>query len=122
MAVDIYASRRTNYHKIYWWKSDKKSNFELGDIVYSKAPSGFFYASESNPIQTRNDMLNGVFKVDKNTTMLKTMDDVKGINVDDIVEYHDKKWIIVDIQQTHIHKQEEFGRKITNITYFTIRS
>lgn len=122
MAVDIYASRRTNYHKIYWWKSDKKSNYDMNEVVYKKKYSGHFYASETNPVQTRSELINGAFKFDKNTTMLKTSDNVEKLDIDDIIKYDNKNWIIVDIQQSQVHKQGEFGLKITNITYLTIRS
>lgn len=121
MAIDIYQSRRTLHKKVYWWKSTEKSKYDHSDLVKSTQPSGFFYAKEESPIQKRSDIVSGAFKLDKNTTMLKTTDFLGNLNVDDIVKYHNNYWRIVDIQETHNHKQEQFMSNVSNITYITIR-
>lgn len=121
MAIDIYASRRTNYHKIYWWKSNEKAKYDHSDLVNNSKPSGFFYAKEENPIQKRSEIINNAFRVDKNTTMLKTTDKVEQLNVDDIIKHHGEFWRIVDLQVDHVHKQEEFCSNPSIITYITIR-
>lgn len=121
MAIDLSTSRRTSYHKVYWWKSVEKQKYNLSDLVKDTKPSGHFYASEESPIQKKNDIISNAFRIDKNTTMIKTSDIVNGINVDDIVKYHDEYWMIADIQEQHIHKQEQFRKRVSKITYLTLR-
>lgn len=121
MGIDIYNSRRTSHHKVYYWKGDKKNKYEMNELVYSQRPSGFFYANETNAISQRNEIVGGVFKVDKKQTMLKVNDDIGELNVDDIVKYKNKYWVVVDIQQTSSLKESEFSSKEHCVSFLTIR-
>lgn len=119
--IDIYRTRRNYYNKVLWWKAKTKEKYNLSDLVENTHYSGFFYAREETPTYNRDEVVSNTFRHQRKEIMLKTNDILKDIEVDDVVKYDNYYWRIVDFQQEDVHKQNEFCKKSSKITYIRIR-
>ena len=58
---------------------------------------------------------------DNTDITLKSMDVLTKLEPADIIEYDDEFWNVVNVQRKDIHKNTQFGKHSSYITYIRIR-
>lgn len=111
--IDLNRSRRGYNFKCLYWKRDK--NIDNDTLAHNSSPSGVFYAKiDSSTAKDKNDIA-GVFRVDRESVVLKTQD-ILDIEEDDIVEFSEKLWKVGRVSETVIQKNAEYMRHLSKET------
>lgn len=109
--VDLFHSRRTNYNKcVYWIRQEQ--NTSPSQWVAKNEPSGKFWAKPVSPKTNQGDVINGVWRVDKNHISLETDDDIEDLTQGCIVKYNEALWLVENVQGEIHNKESEFSKKI----------
>lgn len=116
---DLFTTRRTYFDRCEYWKRDAVSS-DLSAYVAENKPYGFFYAKERSP-KTRVKQQVGDYLVDETTVTIETQDKVD-ISSGDIVEFDGVVWQVLDVQVSEVHRQRQFMRNASNITYMRLKS
>lgn len=111
--VDLFHSRRTNYHKCEYWIRDKRtaSGTPSQWVLYNQS-SGFFYAKPLSVKSTQMNVVNGVWALDNNHITLETDDDVIDIDRGCIVKFDEQLWLVEAVQREIHNKESEFCKHI----------
>lgn len=119
--VDLFHSRRTNYHKCtYWVRDERNSAGSPRNWVLENQPSGKFYAKTISVKSNQMNIINGVWAVDKDYITLETDDTVDDINRGCLVNFNEELWLVENVQRQPYNKQSEFSRKIVYKTILTL--
>lgn len=121
--VDIYHSRRTNYHKCFFWiRNERRQVADLNQLVYKDKPSGSFYARETTPITNQENIVQGAWLGDRNFITIVTDDDIEDLTRGSVVKYKDKLWMVDSVQSKEHTKESEFSKKSHYTYYINLRS
>ena len=119
--VDLFHSRRTNYHKCaYWVRDERNAAGSPRNWVLENQPSGNFYAKTISVKSNQMNIINGVWAVDKDYITLETDDTVDDINRGCLVDFNEELWLVENTQRQPYNKQAEFSRKIVYKTILTL--
>ena len=119
--INLDNSRRSYNIKCKWWKSNIKAS-DLQKLGHNIKPEGIFYAREQQPSNKTEQFDSDIVKVDLQTTVIETQDNVKGISHECLVQYDGQIWIIDNVQSKMINKRSEFDRRPARITWMTLRN
>lgn len=117
--IDINTSRRTLHERCRYWKV-KDKNKDRSEIVYEQKEEGVFYAKEISAYSKDMQVIGEVFMFQSNMTTIMTMDS-NNISVNDIVEFDNKIWRVINIQRRRLMKQSQFSKKTSEITYIQLK-
>lgn len=117
--IDLYTSRRTYNIRAKYWKVDDKSK-RYNDLVYNTLPSGVFYCKYENAFNNEKNDLSRSFRFDINTIQIKTEDDIRDINSDDIVKIDDKIYLVESVQKV-INQRTTYGKRPHYTYYISLR-
>ena len=106
MGFNLFQSRRGYNEWCKWWSRNEDDDFSVDELVMNRVPSGHFMAREENPETSRDNILAGVFSVERNTITIRTPDDIYGIKAKDIVLFRGEKWFVVSIQKIKARAQQ----------------
>lgn len=110
--VDIYHSRRTNYHLCeYWIRDERTSTGTPSHWIMHKTPDGEFWAKIVSSKYNSQQQVNNVWMLDSDKLNLETDDDVK-IKRGDVVRFNDSLWLVETVQGKPHIKESEFNREI----------
>ena len=122
MSVDIYNSRRTNYHKCKYWLRDENGHNDNEQLILNKKPDGIFYARVTDT-DVRDEMaFGGVFQFNNEKLHIETSDDINGLRKNDKVEFMGKMYVVDYVSQRMINKRSEFISKNMYITSIYLRA
>ena len=111
--VDLFHSRRTNYHKCeYWIRDESNMAGSSSEWIVHNMVSGKFYAKQVRPLINRMNNIAGVWSVDMNETALFTEEDVDDLTRGSVVRFQGELWIVNSVQKTEHLKESEFRRKM----------
>ena len=122
--IDLWMSRRDKFIQCKWFSQNETEPYVGNDqIEYFQHPSGMFYAKEMNSYSLENQALGDAFLVDANNITLETSDNVKDIELNDLVEYEGFIWRVNSKTTRPVNKQRQFRRlrSISEITYLALR-
>ena len=117
--LDIFTSHRTKFNDCNYYKKIN-NGMDNNYIEYEDAPSGNFYAEESRAYQENTQIVNGVM-LRSYTVGIKTEDDIKDLEVNDLVEWDDEKWRVTDIQKAKIVKENQFMKEVHYEYYVSLK-
>ncbi len=121
MINSIFTSRRDMPHLCRYWKQDETEYYDKNEIGYKKKAEGEFYAKEVSSQQNSSQVVGGVFMFDNNTVSLKTNDDIENMRKNDIVEYNEEFWRVIDIQKKPIRKNSQFMKRQIYTYYISLK-
>lgn len=111
--IDIFHSRRTNYHRcMYWVRDERTASGTPEQWVTMNLPSGSFYGKSVSPSNNQMNVVNGVWALDNNFITLETDDEIDDISRGSIVKFDDKLWIVENVQKTIHSRESEYSKKI----------
>lgn len=111
--VDLFHSRRANYHKCEYWIRDKRAQSGTpSQWVLMNVSSGFFWAKPLSVKSTQMNVINGTWASDRNNITLETDDDVIDIDRGCIVKFDDQLWLVEAVQREIHNKESEFCKHI----------
>lgn len=117
--IDMYHSRRTNFVKCHYYRRDEKIN-DLDRYVLEAKPTGCFYAKPFSPKNRHNQDIANTFRFSEHTLTIMTEDDIDDLEENNIVEYRNKTYVVVDIQrENHVRESQYGGEHYT--TYIGLR-
>lgn len=117
--MDMFVSRRTAFNECYYYK--KFTNGVNGNtLMYNDEPAGCFAAEEVNSYSTDSQQV-GSLRTRSEHITLKTLDDISGTEIDDLVLYDDNKWRVTNIQKTKITKENQFMREVHWEYYISLK-
>lgn len=117
--IDINTSRRTLHNKCRYWKVKDKTK-DKSEIVYEQKEAGVFYAKEISAFSKDMQIIGEVFMFQSNVTTIVTTD-INDININDIVEFNNKIWRVVNVQKRRVMKQSQFSKKTSEMTYVQLK-
>ena len=117
--ADLWTTRRTYFDRCEYWKRDAVPT-DLSAYVADTKPDGVFYAKERSP-KTHTKQQIGDYLVDETTITLETQDKLS-IKSGDLVRFDGVLWSVIDVQVSEIHKQRQFMKDSSNITYVRLKS
>ena len=110
--VDIYHSRRTNYHLCeYWIRDERTSTGTPSHWIMYKTPDGEFWAKIVSSTYNSQEQVNNVWMLDSDKLNLETDDDVR-IKRGDVVRFNDNLWLVETAQGKPHIKESEFNKEI----------
>lgn len=118
--VDIYRSRRKNFHRCLYYKRNEIGVLDNEELIHSLEPKGVFYATIVNNKEKGKDNIAGVFRVPFTSITILTEDKID-LETDDIVLMDGKKYIVERIAESPIEKNVEFGKNASSVKFITIR-
>jgi len=119
--IDLFHSRRTNYHKCtYWVRDERVQSGPPRDWVLANQPSGRFYAKIVSVKSNQMNVINGVWALDKDYISLQSDDEIENISRGSIVEFDSQFWIVEAVQRSIHNKESEFSRRIDYLTTLTL--
>ncbi len=111
--VDLFHSRRTNYHKCeYYIRDERNQSGSPSQWVLYNQPSGSFYAKPLSVKSTQMNVINGTWALDKNHIALETDDDVDDLSRGSVVRFDDELWLVESVQREIHNKESEFCKHI----------
>ena len=119
MAIDLYQSRRAKFNRCEFFKCVNGLSKE--ELIHKATPSGIFYAVEVSPKRGDGTNVAGVARFDRSQISIETDDDVDLLAVDDIVNFKNQPWIVVDIQFNIAIKRSEFSKSDHGFTVINLR-
>lgn len=125
MGFDFFQTRRTQYEHCKWWSRLESDETDEDEIIYKRIPSGEFDAEEVNAESQDDNVIGGVFMLEKTAVTIKSCDDLTNIynKKQDIrnkvlVEYQDEIWRVENVQKRKARVQNsEFGSE-SSISYY----
>lgn len=121
MSINIYASRREYPERCRFWKADEEYP-KYQDLVTEKKCAGIFYAKEDTETYNNMDIDSGIVEINKQSTLIKTEDNVEHLDKKDIVEYAGELWIVVSVNSKRNNKASFFQRKPKRVWYIELRN
>lgn len=123
MSIDIMQSRR-NYNVLCrWWTKNKEDDIDDSELVMKRIPNGIFYAKEINAETDNDNILGGVFMINRKNITIASPDNLEGISSEDHVEYQGIIWRVESVQKRKFRIQNsEFCRidMCSHIWYLTL--
>lgn len=117
--IDTDLGRRTHFHKCVYWKRND-SDMSLEQLTHEKAPDGRFDARQENNRTNDANIVAGMFMFDNETITLSTFDKVNIIK-NDIVQFENQLWNVVNVQIVEQHKNSEYQLHPSKRTYIQLR-
>ena len=105
MSFDLFQSRAGYEELCRWWARDERDQNTPDERIMERVPSGSFMAREVAPENYQDNVIGGMFMIDRTTVTIKSSDDLKRIKSEDLVEYQGEKWIVVTVQRSKAKKQ-----------------
>ena len=104
--IDLRQSRRNCNEWCRWWtRKDSDKEDEVPDeLIYKRTPDGQFWAEEISPERLKNNVIGGAFLFDSSHVSIRTPDNCFGLKSEDLVQYQDEIWIVVDAQKSKARK------------------
>lgn len=117
--IDLLLGKRTKWEEAKYWR--KEENKDYSKLIYESKPHSFFCAEEQSKT-TDNNVIGGAFLITQSTITISTNDKI-GIEVNDLVKFRGRFWIVDNIQEYEITKQIRFGgyKNVSQITYLRLR-
>lgn len=111
--VDLFHSRRTNYHICeYWIRDERNRTGNPSQWVLMNQSSGRFYAKPLSVKSTQMNVINGTWANDNHRITLETDDDITEITRGSIVKFDDQLWLVEAVQREIHNKESEFAKHI----------
>lgn len=112
-SVDLFHSRRTNYHKCRYWVRDERAiTGTPEEWIYKHISDGSFYAKPVSVKSNQMNVVNGVWAIDNNQIALETDDHIETICRGSLVEFDNKLWLVENVQYSIHNKESEFAKHI----------
>lgn len=119
--VDIWHSRRTNFHKcIYWNRDERNKTGNPSQWILANEPTGRFNAKITSPKSSQMDVINGVWSNNKNRITLETDDDVSDLERGSIVKHAGALWLVESVQSEEHLRESEFSNHISYKYYISL--
>lgn len=117
--IDLYQSRRTKFIKCKYWSQIRDEKVvKLSEIAYYRKPTGFFDAEETGAYTEENQTVEGTFMLQKDVVSIETVDDVRDLKMNDIVEFNGDLYRVTDIQREVKKKQAQYMNEYQSIKTF----
>ena len=111
--VDLFHSRRTNYHKCdYWVRDERTASGTPEEWVYKNEKTSSFWARIISNKTNQMNVINGVWALDSNNLTLETDDHIEDICRGCLVKLDDKLWLVEAVQSMTHNKESEFNKHI----------
>lgn len=111
--IDLFHSRRSNYHKCeYWIRDERDKSGSPQEWVLHNQSSGFFWAKPLSVKSTQANVINGSWMLDKNYITLETDDEISDIDRGSVVKFDDQLWLVEAVQREIHNKESEFSKHI----------
>ena len=107
--VDLFHSRRTNYHKCKYWV---RVNGSPQQWVLRNQSNGTFYAKPLTSKNNQMKVINGVWATDSDHITLESDDHIDDIKRGCVVEFDNKLWLVENVQYSIHNKESEFAKNI----------
>ena len=117
--LDIFTSRRTKFNDCRYFKKIDLG-MDTNYLEYEDDPSGIFSAEESRAYQEGVQVVNGVM-LKTYSVGIKTEDDIKDLEINDLVEWDNEKWRVTDIQKAKIVKENQFMKEVHYEYYVSLK-
>lgn len=120
--VDLFHSRRTNYHYCEYWNRDERNRTgNPSQWILDKAVDGTFYAKTVSPKSSQMNVVNGIWANDNNFVTLETDDDINDINRGSVVRFDNELWNVESVQREEHLKESQFSNHIHYKYYLSLR-
>lgn len=106
--VDLFHSRRANYHKCLFWIRNQSGS--ASQWILNNEPSGAFYARPVSAKSGQMNALNGVWAFDNNHITIESDDEIDDLTRGCIVKYDDDLWLVESTQRLEHRKESEFSK------------
>lgn len=116
--IDIFQSRRDYNEPCKWWSRDENDDNEANALIMKRVPTGIFMAKEVGAEQLRNQVIFDSFMFGQGSVTIKSPDNLTGIKANDLVEYQDEKWLVINVQKIKAKKQNSYYAKDTNCSHY----
>ena len=111
--VDLFHSRRTNYHKCtYWVRDERNTTGTASEWILNNQPDGRFYAKIVSSKINRMETVSNVWAFDSNRITIETDDHIDSIKRGCLVKFDDMLWLVEMVQKEIHHKESEFSKRI----------
>lgn len=116
--VDLFHSRRSNYHRCEYWIRDERDAIGTPEewILYNQR-AGVFYARPVSAKNSQMNVVNGVWVFDNKHITIETDDEIQDITRGSLVKYDDELWLVESVQFEEHRKESEFS-KHTDYKYY----
>jgi hypothetical protein len=122
--IDLRQGRRNKFITcIYWSKITDPNIAKYSELSYENQATGSFKASVVGNYTEENQTLENVYMYKKITVVIETKDNVKELDINDIIKMKGEIYRVVDINRTTVQKQEQFlnDEYMSYITYISLR-
>ena len=118
MSFDLFQSRRNYNEPCRWWSRNENEEYDEDEYVYKRVPSGSFFAKEVNAETDDNNIIGGVFMVDRNSVTIASPDNLDGIKDRDWIEYQGELWRVDNIQKRKARMQNSEFAADRNVSHY----
>ena len=116
--TDLRLGRRGHFDRCkYWVRNDEYK--DLSEYKLEK-PSGIFYAERVNAKTLQKMAVNNSFLFDESLETIKTRSAIE-INAGDIVEFDEEVYIVQNVQEIYVCKNEQFMRRSAKEIYIQMK-
>jgi len=111
--IDLFHSRRTNYHKCEYWVRDERSISGTPEQwVYNHKSNGCFWAKIISNKTNQINIVNNVWALDSNHIALESDDYIQDICRGSLVSFNDELWLVENANFIPHNKESEFSKHI----------
>lgn len=125
MAFDLFQSRRNMNERCRWWSRNNSDDYEEDELIYKRLPSGFFYAKEVNSEAQDDNVIAGVFMLDKTSVTIMSGDNLvelanekNDIGNRVLVEYQGEIWRLDNVQKRKARIQNSEFASANNVSHY----
>lgn len=118
MAFDIFQSRRNYNEPCKWWSRNEGEEYDEDVLIHKRVPTGTFWAKEISPETDDNNIIGGVFMVDRDAVTIVSPDNLFGIKDRDWVEYQGEIWRIDNVQKRKARMQNSEFAADRNVSHY----
>lgn len=118
--IDLYTSRRVYNLRAKYWKVDDTTK-DYAKLTHKSIPSGVFYCKIESALNNEKNDINNTFRFDMNTIQIKTEDNIKDLNSDDLVKLNDTLYIVDSVQKV-INQRTTYGSRPHYMYYISLRA
>ncbi len=105
MAIDLFLGKRMQFEKAWFWR--KKDTKDYSEIIYSEK-AHFFTCKEETPQRNNDNVVGGAFMYRDSVVVISTYDNI-AIELNDLVKFRNRFWIVKSIQEKEMQRQLQFG-------------
>ena len=118
MAFDLFQSRRNYNEPCKWWSRNESDDYDEDVYVYKRIPTGTFFAKEVNAETDDNNIIGGIFMIDRDSVTIVSPDNLDGIKDRDWVEYQGNIWRVDSVQKRKARMQNSEFVSDRNVSHY----